>query len=94
MTQLALEQLKDKPETETGIAEKGGTVKLLQGKAPPDILHSGQLLAGPPGQPPLQRPFITPVAQRDQAVVVIQAEHETERGTSQQVMICFCLFLL
>lgn len=40
-TQPALEEPKDKPETETGIAEKGGSVELLQGKAPPDIFHGG-----------------------------------------------------
>lgn len=80
MTQSALEEPKDKPETETGIAEKGGAVELLQGKAPPDVLRGGQLLAGCPGRPPPQRPFITPIAQCDQAVVVIQTAREMERG--------------
>ena len=93
MTQPALEEPKDKPETETGIAEKGGAVELLQGKAPPDVLRGGQLLAGAPGRPPPQRPFITPVAQRDQAVVVIQAERETERGASQRKVMTCWLFL-
>lgn len=93
MTQPALEELKDKPETETGIAEKGGPVELPQGKAPPDIFHGGQLLAGALGRPPPQRPFSSPIAQRDQAVVVIQTEHETERGTSQKkVMPCLLAF--
>lgn len=84
MTHSALEESKDRPETETGIAEKGGAVELLQGKAPPDVLRGGQLLAGALGWPPPQGPLVTPIAQCDQAVVVIQAEHETERGTSQK----------
>lgn len=85
MTQPALEEPKDKPETETGIAEKGGSVELLQGKAPPDIFHGGELLAGATGRPPLQGPLISAIAQRDQAVVVIQTERGTGRSTRQKV---------
>lgn len=94
MIQLDLEELKDKPETEIGIAEEGGAVELLQGKAPPDVLHGGQLLTRAPRRPPSQRPFITPIAQRHQAVVVIQAKCETERSTSQKVMMTCWHFLL
>lgn len=84
MTQPALEEPKDKPETEAGIAEKRGSVELLQGKAPPDIFHGGQLLAGAPGQPPPQRPLSSAIAQRDQAVVLIQTGNGTQRSTSQK----------
>lgn len=84
MTQAALEEPKDKPETGTGIAEKGGPVELLQGQAPPDIFHRGQLLAGGLGRPPPQWPFISAIAQRHQAVVVIQTGHGTHTDTGQK----------
>lgn len=91
MTQPALEEPKDGPETGTGIAEEGWSVELLQGKAPPDVFHGGQLLAGALGRPPPQQPLIGAIAQRDQAVVVIQAGHGTERSTSQKKVSTFFL---
>lgn len=91
MTQPALEEPRDKPETETGIAEEGGSVELLQGKAPPDIFHGGQLLAGAPGRPPPQRALVSAIAQRDQAIVVIQTGHRTQRSTSQKKVSTFLL---
>lgn len=89
------EEPEDKPETETGIAEEGGSVELLQGEAPPDILHSGQLLAGAPGRPPPQRPLSSPIAQRDQAVVVIQTEqgHREAQGRRSWALVWW-LFLM
>lgn len=66
------------PETEGGVGEVWGAVKIPDSQAAADVVHGGQTAVPPLHDTPLDGTLIGSVAESHQPVVVIQ----TERGNN------------
>lgn len=73
------------PETEGGVGEVWGAVKVSDSQAAADVVHGGQTGVPPLHDAPLDGTLIGSVAESHQPVVVIQ----TERGNNLETFYIF-----